>query len=393
MFCPNCGVKNEDGVAFCKNCGTKLGNIAPVRDQTADQSNIQTDATIQQPVEVEQPREVFAPTAQQPALAQQAAPAEHATPAAPYAPVVRAAQPRSNHPVLKTVKDIGASPLFLIAVIAFTAALFFNLVSIFTRGSASIYSLNEALGRFGIDELNGTLYQMNDYLKAIGVFGLIPSAIYLIGLWLIFAGAQQRGSAGMPTAGLTTIKVMAIIALVFVCIALALSEIVCVLAIIGIAGYYSYANVLPRDYGYDGAENMVSTFATAILVGLAIGVLIVYVLFIVYEAKIISTINAVKSTILTGNPNYKVSGFVAVMNFIIAFFSLFGLFAGGFAAMLAETCSITALICFGILIFKYKSAMIRLLSPQEKNASGFAQPCNTNANCAVRNQNDGNYTP
>lgn len=392
MFCPNCGVKNEDNVAFCKNCGTKLGNIPPVNSQNAEPVQPQAEQPVQQPVETEQPQEASVPTAQPSALAQQAASDKQATPAAVYAPAVSTARPRSNHPVLKAVKDLGASPLFLIAVIAFTAAVFFNLVSIFTRSSASIYSLNEAFGRFGIDELNGTLYQMKDYLKAIGVFSLIPSAIYLIGLWMIFAGAQQRGSDGMPTSGLTTIKVMAIIALVFVCIALALSEIVCVLAIIGISGYYSYANVLPSDYGYGGAENMVSTFATAILVGVAIGALIVYVILIVYEAKIISTINAVKGTILTGNPNYKVSGFVAVMNFIAAFFSLFGLFAGGFAALLSEACSITALICFGILIFKYKSAMIRLLSTGAGYDPAFVPNSNVNTAAAL-NQDGGNNTP
>lgn len=377
MFCPNCGVKNEDNVAFCKNCGTKLGNIPPVNSQNAEPVQPQAE----QPVQVGQPQEASA------------ASAEQAAPAASYVPAVRSAPPRSNNPVLKAVKDLGASPLFLIAVIAFTAAVFFNLVSIFTRSSASIYSLNEAFGRFGIDELNGTLYQMKDYLKAIGVFSLIPSAIYLIGLWMIFAGAQQRGSAGIPTSGFTIIKVMAIISLVFVCIALALSEIMCVLAIIGISGYYSYANVLPRDYGYGGAENMVSTFATAILVGVAIGALIGFVLVIVYEAKIISTINTVKRTVITGNADYKVSGFVAVMNFILAFFSLFGLFAGGFAALLSEACSITALICFGILIFKYKSAMIRLLSTGAGYDPAFVPNSNVNTAAAALNQDGGNNTP
>ena len=90
--------------------------------------------------------------------------------------------------------------------------------------------------------------------------------------------------------------------------------------------------------------------------------------------------------------NKYVSGFVAVMNFIAAFFSLFGLFAGGFAAMLSEACSITALICFGILIFKYKSAMIRLLNPQAY-APGFAPAYNVNTPVAALNQDDGNNTP
>lgn len=370
MFCPNCGVKNEDNVAFCKNCGTKLGNIPPVNSQNAEPVQPQAE----QPVQVEQPQEASAASA------------------AVYAPAVSTARPRSNHPVLKVVKDMGASPLFLVAVIAFTAAVFFSIVSVFTRGTVgAVSSLTETLGSFGLGELDGALYQANNYFKAIGVFAAIPSVIYLIGLWLIFAGAQQRGSDSMPTSGLTTIKVMAILTLVCCCIALGLTEILCIVGIIGTARYGFFTNTNRYDYAYDHTE-MINNFAGALFIGLAIGALIVYVILIVYEAKIISTINAVKGTILTGNPNYKVSGFVAVMNFIVAFFSLFGLFAGGFAAMLAEACSITALICFGILIFKYKSAMIRLMAPQAY-APGFVPVPDANTPVAVLNPDDGNNAP
>lgn len=32
MFCPNCGTNNEDGVAFCANCGCQLDSQQPQQD-------------------------------------------------------------------------------------------------------------------------------------------------------------------------------------------------------------------------------------------------------------------------------------------------------------------------------------------------------------------------
>lgn len=36
LFCPNCGIKNEDKAKFCENCGTKLEGIRIVKKSTID---------------------------------------------------------------------------------------------------------------------------------------------------------------------------------------------------------------------------------------------------------------------------------------------------------------------------------------------------------------------
>lgn len=69
MFCPNCGTKNEDGAAFCLQCGTSLAQEAQETSQPVAQSVVEQAA---------QP-------AQQP-VAQETQPVQQETPKAPKAP-------------------------------------------------------------------------------------------------------------------------------------------------------------------------------------------------------------------------------------------------------------------------------------------------------------------
>ena len=43
MYCPNCGAKSEDGMAFCVRCGTKL-NPAPAPAEAAAPPSAQQEA-------------------------------------------------------------------------------------------------------------------------------------------------------------------------------------------------------------------------------------------------------------------------------------------------------------------------------------------------------------
>ena len=401
MFCPNCGTKNDDNVVFCKNCGTKINGVkqsespAPTEAQppvAPAEPVVDTPATPEVPV-APVAADIPETTAEPVAPVEPIVAAAVDTPAAPVAPVtpvytpaapapaVSASAPRSKHPVLKVVKDMGASPLFLVAAITFSAAIFFSFIGLFTL-SDSVSFLNKILNSAGIGGYDGALlYQYKGLTVGMGIIGLIPSVIYAIGIWSVFAAANNRRSDGMSTAGLTTIKVMEIIGLVFACIGLAA---VLILAVVGFAGIRTLGGYI-GNYG-SNYSSVVSDVLPVVFVTLMIGVAIGLVLVIIYAAKIISSINTVKRTILTGNADYRVSGFVAVMNFIIAFFSLFSAFSGSFAT-LSTVCSIASLICFGILLFKYKSAMLKLIRP---DANAYAQPYNANTYASAQNPYGGN---
>ncbi len=300
MFCSNCGIENTDGAAFCKNCGTKIGTVAA-------------------PVYT--------------------------------APVQAVKAPLSSHPVLNVVKKVASSPLFLVAIIAYSVqilAAIINSTTIGARLEMLLYNL--------LDEMGGMVpyefYEFVDAISRIGdipyvlgtLIGLIPAILICVGLWITYASARSRLSSGMKTSGLTMIKVITIIQLIGSCIAVAIIEILLLLAVIGIA-----------------ATEYAPGLAIAILVFLVLVVAATYTLQIIFSAKIIKSINTAKNTVATGVPSDKVSGFVAVWAFVSAAGFLFSLFAN----FLSSAAAMTALICFGILIFKYKSEMRALMyAPQ-----------------------------
>lgn len=296
MFCKMCGVENADGSAFCKNCGINLS-----------------------------------------------APVAPATPAA-VPPVQVTVQPLSTNPVLNAVKKVASSPLFLVAVIVYSLQILLTLINSTTIGARLEMFLYNLLDRFG-GNAPYEFYEAVDSISRIGdipyvlftVVGLIPTILICIGLWITYSSARNRLSDGMKTSGLTMIKVITIIQLVFSCISLALTEILLMLLVVGVAAEELY-----------NAGVIIAILAFVVIISVA-----AYVLEIIYLAKIIKSINTAKNTITTALPSDKVSTFVAVWAFISAAGKLFGL-ASNF---LLSAATMTSLICFGILIFKYKSAM------------------------------------
>ena len=291
MFCAKCGIENAEGAAFCKNCGHNLNSVVT-------------------------------PSVQE---------------------TLAAKTPLSSHPVLNVVKKLASSPLFLVAVIAYSAQILFSIVNSAGTGAKVEMFLYQLLDRLG-GNVPYEFYDIVDGISRIGdipyvlgtIIGLIPSFLICAGLWMTFASAKSRMFDGMKTSGLTMIKVLTILQLIGSCIAVAAIELLLFVAVIGIAA---------TEYA-PGA-------AIAILVLLVLVVAASYTLQIVYFAKIIKSLNAAKNTILTGVPTAKASRFVAVWAFISAFGALFSLTS----SFLSSAATITSLICFGILIYKYNSSM------------------------------------
>jgi len=299
MFCSNCGIENAEGSAFCKNCGKPLS--APVA-----------------------PASVYTP------------PAEAVNP------------PLSVNPVLSAVKKVASSPLFLVAIIAYSVqilATIVNSTSIGAKVEMFLYSMLDEIGYaapYEFYEIVDAISRIGDIPYVVGtIIGLIPTILICVGLWKTYSSAASRASDTMKTSGLTMIKVVTIIQLVWVCIGLAVVELLLMLIVVAVAA----ANIYESGIIIAVLVFMVIIFAAA------------FVLDIIYLAKIIKSINTAKNSISTGIPSDKVSSFVAVWTFIGAAGMLFSLAT----SFLLSAAAITSLICFGILIFKYKSAMKALM--------------------------------
>lgn len=312
MFCAKCGIENAENAVFCKNCGNSIGTTpAP------------------------QAASVYT------------------------APVPVAKPPLSSHPVLNVVKKLASSPLFLVAVIAYSAQILFSIVNSAGTGAKVEMFLYQLLNRLG-GNVSYEFYEIVDGISRIGdipyvigtIIGLIPAILICIGLWMTFASARNRMVDGMKTSGLTMIKVLTIIQLIGSCIAVAAIELLLLLAVVGIA-----------------ATEYAPGVAIAILVLLVLVVAASYTLQIIYSAKIIKSLNSVKSTITTGSPVAKASRFVAVWAFISAFGALFSVAS----SFLSSVATITSLICFGILVFKYNNSMRMISAPTQVQTPISAQ--------------------
>lgn len=303
MFCSKCGFQNDEGTAFCQKCGNNLKNTGESTQKGID--NPKKSIT------------------------------------------------RSSNPVISTVKEIASSPLFVTAIALFSIALFFDLISLIA-GKYGIFGYIESLAdKFGLGYETSELFSVaRGFSSAISFIGMIPAIIITIGMWMIFASAIDRKNDSMKTSGFTMIKVISIIRLIFICALLLIIEIIFIFAMIQSSKNYSTLNDISSTASSIGSAGIGVLIALNMLTGVG------FVIVILYYAKIIGIIDTVKKTIFTSNANDKISSFVAILTFISAGFTFISVFfGGGLLSILSTLCSVASMICFGILIFKYKNAM------------------------------------
>lgn len=342
MFCPKCGMQNADGAGFCGRCGAPL---------TAANPNAARPAQPAAPVQP-QVQPVPAPAPVQPA--QQV--------------------PRSSHPVLNEVKTLGASPLFLVAVIALSASLLFNLIQLFTGNT---FIVNWTIGILGLEDLYsssssflgsmvsyamGELFEVLEVVDVVatvfGVIGLIPTILMAVGLWLTWAAANDRTSGGMRTNGLSMVKIGAIVKIVTTLIG---NGVMAIFALV-------MAVACGESYYFEDATPMFVFMMLALLAGIA--VTIVYAILIVKSAK------AVQDTANTGVPSNKVSAVLPVFLFIMALVNLIMMFiaAGGFVGVVTTLALVASYVLLGIVLMNYRTKMLALMPAYAPQQPVYARP-------------------
>ncbi len=356
MFCPHCQRPNADTSVTCQYCGNAMRM---------------------------QPPQPAAPSAVPPVVIPQ-------TPGyVPPASVPPVYQPQPEHPVLRVVKDVASSAPFLVAVIAFTAAVLLNLLSTFSLSSTMSDLFSTALDDvfteegddlYGWDEdiynYEGGYYDeygfdddtyFGDYdedayyedaivselldsmmtgsMVASVLPGVIMSGLVVTALWLVYAAGKNRRHPGMNTTGLTILSVMSIIQLVGIGLIALLFLLVLLLAMIGVSAA--------------GEGTAVAIMAVVLVV---IALILAFAIF--YQAKVLQSIRTVKKTILSGVPSDKVSLFVAVMCFIAggsgALSALFMIVLDAFA-MLGAVAQAVSMFAFGLVILQYRNRMRELM--------------------------------
>lgn len=250
----------------------------------------------------------------------------------------------SQHPVVDAAKRIGASKLFLVAAILLSVTLLLTGINTLFVDHDTLGELTSLAGELGVGENLGALdpEEVKGSSAVGALIGMLPSILLTAGVWMTYAAASDRTTSGMKTSGLTMIKVIMIVELVLLCVGTVVIEVLLSVA----------AGAL-----FELGDTPSSAILGALIGMLQIAWVPILALMIVYIALMISTINKVKKTVTTGVAYYKASGFVAVVNFIMAAPVVAVAFFGGALQCISSLCSAATLVLFGILIFRYRSTL------------------------------------
>lgn len=258
----------------------------------------------------------------------------------------------SSNPAVNVIKKIGSSPLFLTAVILYSVTLVLTFISSITAGSAIPYYAYSFMESYGYGESlpPSVYYSMMDASSGATAFGailgLIPSILIAVGMWITWATCRSTTSGNISTAGLTICKVISIITLVLLCIVAAIFVVACFVLIFAGAAAFS-------------SDSYYSSYAAGATAGLVFVVILcaaVFALMIAYYASIVRTINRIKTSAMTGVPEYRISRFLTTLMWITAVLScisglvaLFTSFISGVATLASAVCTILLAVCLGQL--------------------------------------------
>lgn len=338
MFCSNCGAKLADGTSFCPSCGT------PVKQNTPG-----SNAYSQNPAN------------------------NNTTPAYSYnyhssysynrAPGHANVPNTSQNPVFGILKTLGSSPLFIVCASLFTLSLLLSFWYAVGGQNQIVDSIYRIADQLGVSYYLWNYYQqMRFAINGYAVVALIPSILVAVGLWMTFASAHNKYEPSVKTAGLTMIKVINCINLVWSCIVLAAVEIIGIVALVGTVAASN--NSYDSYYGYYSYSN---SYTIGFIVGVMITFAVAFAFEIVFLAKINKTINSMKNAAVNGNVKLLASSYVAVILIISAVFSLIGAIATLYAPLAALQAVVACAmnICFAVLIFSYNGKMRQFYNTQQ----------------------------
>ena len=372
MICPNCG-KDTTG-KFCPYCGSALSGANPVTPNEARSPRIQNVPSAAQgsapnPVPAYSPAPAVNQTppqtyAQPQSYAQGYAPQQGYNPA-PQARGDYAQSPLGETPARQLVRRLATSPAFVIAALALTiqfVLLVLRCIDVIPKylGTLKYYR--------GIPEIEGRTIGALIGISLGGLFSLIM----LLAVWVTFGSADNRRNTRMSTGGLTTFKVISVLAVIGLSLLLVgLIGIAVILLIEGQNGkLFVELNRIIRDllaqYRVDVDLPAGNLDVTVLLIVIAV-LLLAVVLSLIYYARTVKSLNTGKRVINGGYPDDRVSGYVGVFTILIALVNG----ASGVSSLLDSAASdlldgaslllgaVTGL-CFAIVLFKFRSGMRKL---------------------------------
>lgn len=350
MFCPGCGRANSASDNFCRYCGKRLKDEpaqdapTPAQESTPE---FPSEFTPDPGPETVPESDLFIPppdadfSSDEPKSEDWTGPT-YTPPAPPVSPVAPAPPAASFD-----LRGLLNTPLLLVALIALSASVGFNLFSF----SNITYVL--------ADESETSLFF--SFSTLFSVISAVPDALIVAGSWMTYANVKAGQT---KTSGLTMVKVALIIKLVFLCISLGLMELVLIIAAVMFSDLDAFASSFEIDTSEFDA--FTASIMQGVFVFLILCIAAAIVLMVIYYVKAGKTTDVFRDTIAGGVPSDRISGFVAVMlcimGGIVALSALEALADGGLFSVLGSACSATSSLCFGIFLFEYRTKVRRLMA-------------------------------
>ncbi len=285
------------------------------------------------------------------------------------------------------LRRLGRSPVFLIAVIAFTA--FAVLMAVLNISLIDVADTIEREIRRS-EGANAIPYGLLVTISTVGTaVTILLIGLTAAGMWITLAAAAKNAEGRRTTAGLTIIKVVTIIVLVLFCL---MSAAMLIALLAGRESWIELFRSLAEysDSGTDAKE--IASIVYPILLG---AFAVSTILTILYFAGILRTIGTMRRTMRSGIPDKRVSLYVAVMNFLLALnyaavpiltkygldwtmeqaeveegsaaevIRLLGLDSVSSLSVAGAAVLGLSLICFGIFLFQYWSKMKKAMQPEK----------------------------
>lgn len=276
-----------------------------------------------------------------------------------YTPV-----PQVN-PAVQAARNTGGSAVFLIAAILYTLSAVLSLVNTFTSSSV-LTSMLYTMSMYDSD-----IYEIISIIRPVtiiaGLLAFIPTLLACIGFWVYFGACKNQRSYTVSTTGMSLVQATTIIRLVFLSLALLLFAILMIPLSIGLSELMSYSDY----YYYTG----VSSNALIICIAVFVLLLAVMILYIVYYAKVLGTISAVKTASRGNFPIKHGSMYVVVLNFIAAVFSLVNIFlnfaSGSIIGALISILNAAWLVMISISILQFRSQIQQAIQSYTANTASM----------------------
>lgn len=234
------------------------------------------------------------------------------------------------------LKRLAGSPLVLAAIICYSTMLLFSLISAFVDGNSTILNALNSLDVMDdfMFAYSSYYYRLRSVSMMLSILGQGPTIAICVGMWLIYASAKSR--AELKNSGFRVIQIVTIIRAGLLCLLMLAMFIIMLVA----------------------ASAMSNSVGKGFVVGFIFSLLLSVAVMAFYYVKVIVMLDGISQMIASGRKTPAAGGVVAVIVYTILFAvgALIGCFASnGIFAMLSGLVNCGALVCFIIVLFRYRS--------------------------------------